>query len=1211
MESYQLRAAISAQYSRMQPAILLLAESPPALAACARLDGIEPGIDLQPINGGCRLLLTLDGSTQRIAVELTPAEDGTVYPQCLTDLPRALWPRGDCASLCDAAPDACSEAQRAAMNYDTTQDSPAGPDSLASAIALAAVGEIDDAWSRLQGGSFASDSESLTRLLLRLRSAEKDGLEELYAQERKNLEAGSGAARARLTALAFRQARCEWLPEPPAGEFEFDLGTAARPLCTVCRQSGFLPALLSQLDDQQFEPWLNSTNIERHAAASLAIEAGCQGTGTAALDQALQERMAAIDAQAIPYAELVAKSVAGVEMPTAVVRISLLRSLRQVLAAVRGELIREQTEPTLAASTPAQAIDHFSSFLLQPGANGHQRLARLGEHWARARLTAPPIIAMPDLEKARIVDLAVEILPWVGFAPDLLDGVAVSVRSADAPLALREVGAEVLELLAGIGRGEQAAVHGRIARIKSGLPELLALYELPAQWRPAAEHVLFLLERVTAGQWPALLEEVVPLVEHCAGHGLRPQECIERLPKDWMAACDVAGREESADACRQGRLLLAELLRPVNSPALRLYLADIALELGLHEHVGKLLARPPDRAEVDDPDLQPLYAGMHLNLIARLALAEGDAETAATAHARARERLGALPQAVQENPEFQQGQDLLSLRLDIASGRPQEARESLGRLRGKGGGLPRANRIAFEEELAVAEQLLDPSPAAAAQLGKLQAQELQQLHTAARGGDRGFIRALLSMRAARRDRILALALTPEAQLPELAWQESAWFKGIAEQLAESTPVTAIFQPAYTEVQSRMGKGAVVLDFAAFARVEFPSQRPGHRHLLVSVLAQSGKPRLYDLGPYAPVQQAIDHLRQAIADEDAAVAQAAQDRLHALLLAPVSAQLRDARRIVLIPDAGLFLLPFELLRAPAGLKPDVSLQVAASLREVMAAPASRAGQGVVIVAAPDFGPEPDADAPVRFTDLPGARSEGQTLRRVWSAQTVTLLSGADATESAFRNIQAPRLLHLATHGYALAGPDRAAVTGSRGLAVVASVATPTAPSAVTGKGGALDIGGRVLSRALNRYEDPLARVGIAMAGANRELTGPPEGRNAGIIDGREVVQLQLRGTDLVVLSACETAVGQTADGDAVGSLQRAFHLAGARHVMATLWPIDDEASAAFMAHFHHRLKAGGSPRSALTAAQAHLRNIPEWSAPRYWAAFQLSGPATTE
>jgi CHAT domain-containing protein len=121
-------------------------------------------------------------------------------------------------------------------------------------------------------------------------------------------------------------------------------------------------------------------------------------------------------------------------------------------------------------------------------------------------------------------------------------------------------------------------------------------------------------------------------------------------------------------------------------------------------------------------------------------------------------------------------------------------------------------------------------------------------------------------------------------------------------------------------------------------------------------------------------------------------------------------------------------------------------------------------------------------------------------------------------------------------------------------------------------------------------------GLVLAGANR-----PDTPGRGILTADAIVGLDLRGLELAVLSACETSLGDVAAGEGVFGLQRAFHIAGTGNVVASLWQVNDEATAALMTLFYRHLwdtKNPLPPREALRRAQLalyyHPESIPAWA-----------------
>ena len=117
---------------------------------------------------------------------------------------------------------------------------------------------------------------------------------------------------------------------------------------------------------------------------------------------------------------------------------------------------------------------------------------------------------------------------------------------------------------------------------------------------------------------------------------------------------------------------------------------------------------------------------------------------------------------------------------------------------------------------------------------------------------------------------------------------------------------------------------------------------------------------------------------------------------------------------------------------------------------------------------------------------------------------------------------------------------------------------------------------------------------------------PGGDYDGRLEVHEIFGLDLRGTDLVVLSACQTNVGNFSEGDEIVSMTRAFFFAGTPTVIASLWFVDDEATQVLMEAFYKHWYEGMSKAEALQAAQADVRSNPRWRSPFYWAGFVLNG-----
>lgn len=137
---------------------------------------------------------------------------------------------------------------------------------------------------------------------------------------------------------------------------------------------------------------------------------------------------------------------------------------------------------------------------------------------------------------------------------------------------------------------------------------------------------------------------------------------------------------------------------------------------------------------------------------------------------------------------------------------------------------------------------------------------------------------------------------------------------------------------------------------------------------------------------------------------------------------------------------------------------------------------------------------------------------------------------------------------------------------------------------------------------------LTRSGLVMSGANHILEGDtlPDNVEDGILTAKEIADVDLRGLDLVVLSACQTGLGDISQGEGVFGLQRGFKKAGANSILMSLWEVNDEATQILMTQFYKNLVSGQSKRQSLHFAQKYLReyNNGRFNEPKYWAAFIL-------
>jgi CHAT domain-containing protein/tetratricopeptide (TPR) repeat protein len=373
-----------------------------------------------------------------------------------------------------------------------------------------------------------------------------------------------------------------------------------------------------------------------------------------------------------------------------------------------------------------------------------------------------------------------------------------------------------------------------------------------------------------------------------------------------------------------------------------------------------------------------------------------------------------------------------------------------------------------------------------------------------------------------------------------------------------------------------------------------------RRYAAYVAGHTGDPVLIDLGPAAAIDEAVEQFRKAVSDPDNDRAGELGHALYALTMARIAPALGGATSVLIAPDGGLNVVPFAALVDDRGafLVKRYTFTYLTSGRDLLrlAIRTQPQGGGVIFAdpsfdaaAAPATGATSattrgrrSADlAKQRWKPLPGTGQEADEVER--HMQGLADYRGNRATETALKGVHGPKVLHLATHGFFL--PDE-----------------PPDPSAAdAARAGAA--GGPTLSA--EARENPLLRSGLALAGANQLVSGEDDG----ILTAMEATGLDLWGTKLVVLSACETGVGKITNGDGVYGLRRALVIAGAESMVMSLWQVDDTATRDLMAGYYARLTAGKPRSAALRDIQLEIQGKPKYAHPYYWASFLPAGDSS--
>ena len=382
-----------------------------------------------------------------------------------------------------------------------------------------------------------------------------------------------------------------------------------------------------------------------------------------------------------------------------------------------------------------------------------------------------------------------------------------------------------------------------------------------------------------------------------------------------------------------------------------------------------------------------------------------------------------------------------------------------------------------------------------------------------------------------------------------------------------------------EVQAVIPKGAALVELFRYqpfmakeARIEASF---GPARYVAYVLPHAGEATYADLGEAAPIEDAVKALRNALS-RAATDPKPAASNLYGLVMAPIQKLLGTTRHVYLSPDGALNLVPFDAMMDEHGrhLVETHAITYLQSGRDLvrMGNPTSpRENSAVFAGPAYDAGDANGPRAQRQFTPLRYSADEGRTIGALLAGTRT--LEGPAATEVAFKALHGPKILHVSTHGFF-----------DRDMATL-HAATREDPDAKP-----------------RWIENALLYSGLAFAGANRGGAG----KDDGLLTALEASQLDLRGTKLVVLSACNTGMGQAENGEGVYGLRRAFSIAGAETVVMSLWQVDARATTDLMKAYHHALAAGGGRAEALRQAQLAMLASGERSHPHYWSSFIVSG-----
>jgi CHAT domain-containing protein len=419
----------------------------------------------------------------------------------------------------------------------------------------------------------------------------------------------------------------------------------------------------------------------------------------------------------------------------------------------------------------------------------------------------------------------------------------------------------------------------------------------------------------------------------------------------------------------------------------------------------------------------------------------------------------------------------------------------------------------------------------------------------------------------------------------------------------------------TQVAAALPDKTVLLEIAKIHQYNFKAIKNENNWLqanyFVFVLhaGQADRVALIDLGPADIIDSEIQELKYQI---KAGQELKASKKLYEMVFAKIKPKLDSSKEIFISPDGNLNLIAFEILQNQNGrfLIEDYTFNYLSAGRDIVGFGKQKGNsQKSLLIGDPDFdlrvhainlqGQDMGKSLPqltsrkrsaemkkFHFRRLPGTLKEVQSIKQILGQNETEIKTGAEAVEQVLFQMKSPKILHIATHGFFLNDKNLPALSNDRGTFI---------PKPLKG---------------MVNIENPLVRSGLALAGANNTLNLKNVEESQGLLTAEKVLGLNLTDTELVVLSACDTGLGEVQTGEGVYGLRRAFVQAGAKSLVMSMWKVPDTETRELMVQFYKNIKSGMNRCQALRQAALHERKIIKKrykkDKPSYWGAFLFLG-----
>jgi CHAT domain-containing protein len=433
-----------------------------------------------------------------------------------------------------------------------------------------------------------------------------------------------------------------------------------------------------------------------------------------------------------------------------------------------------------------------------------------------------------------------------------------------------------------------------------------------------------------------------------------------------------------------------------------------------------------------------------------------------------------------------------------------------------------------------------------------------------------------------------------------------------------------------KISAALPANSVLIEFSKAGLFDFNSKKtqekwnPDHYLAFVLHANQGNNLRLLDLGNAEEIDRAVEEFRKEISEKEVKNNQEqikACRLLYGKVFEPLQNELGDVKEIFISPDGNLSLIPFEVLQRPDGkylIERYIFNYLAAARDLLLFGKIEEKGDKALLMGDPDFDlKEEEKNAEIRklsikkvgnaesikrssdmrrfhFKRLPSTAEEVRSIQKLFNQQSVIVYTGKRALEDVLKQMETPSILHLATHGFFLKDlefEDTGNEPFDRGIKISTA--------------------GQKKSDKKIKIENPLLRSGFALAGANIALESDETGRSDGIVTAEKILGLNLRGTEMVVLSACGTGLGEVETGEGVFGLRRAFSRAGAKSLVMSLWDVPDMETKELMVEFYKAFLSGkvnrcNALRKAVLKEMAIVQERYGNKNPFYWGAFVFMG-----